>query len=45
MPANQPYDKANLNDCDVIAYAWNNDWKKPTAERAYKLANAGYKVR
>ena len=39
-----PFEKSQLHDVDVISYAWNNNWRLPSAQRAYQLANAGYKV-
>nr|XP_009858403.2 uncharacterized protein LOC100177256 [Ciona intestinalis] len=40
----EPYTKPDISDDDVIAYAWQNIWEWGVANRAYKLANAGYKV-
>jgi hexosaminidase len=40
-----PYTRARLLNDHVFAYAWDNVWEWGVANRAYKLANAGYKVR
>ncbi|XP_078491002.1 chitobiase-like [Ciona intestinalis] len=43
-PDTVPYEKSSI-PCDVLAYSWNNaGWSPYLANRAYKLANAGYKV-
>ncbi|XP_076468984.1 beta-hexosaminidase-like [Babylonia areolata] len=39
-----PYARAPLQNNKVYAYAWHNVWEEGTAQRAYTLANAGYKV-
>lgn len=40
-----PYDRESLPNDEVYAYAWNNIWQLGLGEKAYLLANAGYKVR
>ena len=40
-----PYDRSFLKNKNVYAYAWDNVWEWMQGNRAYKLANAGYKVR
>lgn len=42
---NTPYDRSYLKNKNVYAYAWDNVWEWMHGNRAYKLANAGYKVR
>jgi len=39
-----PYDRSYLKNKEVYAYAWDNVWEWFQGDRAYKLANAGYKV-
>ncbi|XP_020912807.1 uncharacterized protein LOC110250538 [Exaiptasia diaphana] len=39
-----PYDRSYLKNKKVYAYAWDNVWEWFQGDRAYKLANAGYKV-
>ena len=40
-----PFNKSEVFDqTDVYTNAWQNIWEWGVAERAYKLANAGYKV-
>ncbi|CAH1784243.1 unnamed protein product [Owenia fusiformis] len=39
-----PYDISKLKNSAVYAYAWQNPWGDGNEGRAYKLANAGYKV-
>ncbi|KAL8594715.1 hypothetical protein ACOMHN_051661 [Nucella lapillus] len=39
-----PYDRSLLANQHVYAYAWDNVWAWGVAYRAYKLANAGFKV-
>lgn len=41
---NTPYDRSYLKNKNVYAYAWDNVWEWKHGDRAYKLANAGYKV-
>ena len=40
---NNAYDINTLTD-DVTVYAWSNIWEWGHGDRAYRLANAGYKV-
>lgn len=40
-----PYDRSYLKNKNVYAYAWDNVWEWGQGDRAYKLANADYKVR
>ncbi|XP_032217891.2 beta-hexosaminidase [Nematostella vectensis] len=40
----KPYDRGYLPNRNVYAYAWDNVWEWGHGSRAYKLANAGYKV-
>ena len=40
-----PYDRSYLKNKNVYAYAWDNVWEWGQGNRAYKLANADYKVR
>jgi len=39
-----PYDRSFLKNRNVYAYAWDNVWEWGQGDRAYKLANADYKV-
>lgn len=39
-----PFKRSQLRNKNVYAYAWDNVWEWGQANRAYKLANAGYKV-
>ena len=39
-----PYDRSYLKNKNVYAYAWDNVWEWGQGDRAYKLANADYKV-
>ncbi|XP_025106238.1 uncharacterized protein LOC112571470 [Pomacea canaliculata] len=39
-----PYTRSELQNNGVYAYTWDNVWEWGVAGRAYKLANAGYKV-
>ncbi|XP_068705154.1 beta-hexosaminidase-like [Montipora foliosa] len=39
-----PYDRSYLKNENVYAHAWDNVWEWGQGDRAYKLANAGYKV-
>ena len=39
-----PYDRSFLKNKNVYAYAWDNVWEWGQGDRAYKLANADYKV-
>lgn len=39
-----PYNKDELFSNDVYTYAWQNVWEWGLSNRAYKLANANYKV-
>ena len=39
-----PYDRSHLKNKNVYAYAWDNVWEWGQGDRAYKLANADYKV-
>jgi len=39
-----PYNKSELFPNDVYTYAWQNVWEWGVSNRAYKLANADYKV-
>ena len=39
-----PYDRSYLKNKNVFAYAWDNVWEWGQGDRAYKLANADYKV-
>lgn len=41
---NLPYDKEEFDTDTIYAYPWNNIWEWGSGSRAYKLANAGYKV-
>ena len=41
---NTPYDRSFLKNKEIYAYAWDNVWEWGHGNRAYKLANAGYKV-
>ncbi|XP_076448694.1 uncharacterized protein LOC143285315 [Babylonia areolata] len=41
---NVPFDSAKLANSKVYGYAWNNVWSWGVANRAYRLANAGFKV-
>ena len=40
----KPYERQDLKNANVYAYAWDNVWEWGVSGRAYKLANAGYKV-
>uniref|UniRef100_H2Z5P6 beta-N-acetylhexosaminidase n=1 Tax=Ciona savignyi TaxID=51511 RepID=H2Z5P6_CIOSA len=40
----EPYDKSKLSSHDIVTHAWQNIWEWGVGNRAYKLANAGYKV-
>ena len=40
-----PFNRTELPNTEVYGNAWDNVWEWGTAERAYKLANVGYKVR
>ena len=42
---NLPFNLSDLAVDTVYAYAWNNIWEWGSGSRAYRLANAGYKVR
>ena len=39
-----PYTRGRLMNDEVYAYAWDNVWEWGVSNRAYKLANAGFKV-
>lgn len=39
-----PYNRTYLKNKNVYAYAWDNVWEWGQGDRAYKLANADYKV-
>ena len=39
-----PYTRGRLLNGQVYAYAWDNVWEWGVSNRAYKLANAGFKV-
>ncbi|XP_046542311.1 uncharacterized protein LOC124252701 [Haliotis rubra] len=39
-----PYQRGGLQNKNIYGYAWDNIWEWGAAARAYKLANAGYKV-
>ena len=39
-----PYNRTYLKNKNVYAYAWDNLWEWGQGDRAYKLANADYKV-
>ena len=39
-----PYDRSYLKNKNVYAFAWDNVWEWGQGDRAYKLANADYKV-
>ncbi len=39
------YEREGLVNDEVYAYAWQNIWEWGVGSRAYRLANAGYKVR
>ena len=39
-----PYTRGRLVNDEVYAYAWDNVWEWGVSNRAYKLANAGFKV-
>lgn len=39
-----PFNRSQLKNDHVNAYAWGNVWEWGTATRAYKFANAGYQV-
>ncbi|GAB1607358.1 uncharacterized protein LOC115209344 [Argonauta hians] len=41
---NHPYTRSALKNKEVYAYAWDNVWEWGQSNRAYKLANDGYKV-
>ncbi|KAK7503362.1 hypothetical protein BaRGS_00005283 [Batillaria attramentaria] len=38
-----PYSRSRLQNGNVYAYAWDNVWEWGVANRAHKLANAGFK--
>lgn len=40
----KPFERGGLQNENVYAYAWDNIWEWGQSNRAYKLANAGYKV-
>ncbi|XP_046350297.2 uncharacterized protein LOC124131228 [Haliotis rufescens] len=40
----EPFNKELLGSQDVLAYAWDNVWEWGVSTRAYRLANAGFKV-
>lgn len=40
----KPFKREALQNKNVYAYAWDNIWEWGQSNRAYKLANAGYKV-
>ena len=40
----KPFRREALQNQNVYAYAWDNIWEWGQSNRAYKLANAGYKV-
>ncbi|XP_033725870.1 uncharacterized protein LOC117315681 [Pecten maximus] len=45
MEGKDPYDRTKLpNNINVYGYAWDNVWEWGVGERAYRLANSGYKV-
>lgn len=39
-----PFDRDQLPNTQVIANTWDNIWEAGVADRSYRLANAGYKV-
>ena len=41
----KPYQRSSIANINVYANAWDNVWEWGKANRPYKLANAGYKVR
>ncbi|MBC3767448.1 family 20 glycosylhydrolase [Neptunicella marina] len=41
---NNPFMRNSLANDNVVAFAWDNIWEAGVADRAYKLANAGYDV-
>ena len=41
---NEPYDLSLFPNGNMFAYAWQNIWEWGGGSRAYRLANAGYKV-
>ncbi|WP_024461762.1 family 20 glycosylhydrolase [Marinimicrobium sp. LS-A18] len=42
--ANNPFNRSQFDNDRVIANAWDNIWEWGVADRAYRLANAGYEV-
>ena len=44
MHAGIPYVREDIRNTHVFANTWNNVWEWGDANRAYKLANAGYQV-
>ena len=45
LSANEnPFNRSQLKNDHVIAYAWGNVWEWGTATHAYNFANAGYQV-
>lgn len=41
----QPFDLSRIATDEVLVHSWQNIWEWGVASRAYKLANAGYKVK
>ena len=39
-----PYDKHSLSNTEIYVHPWQNTWESGHANRAYLLANEGYKV-
>ena len=39
-----PFHLDQIGNKDMTAYPWDNIWEWGASQRAYKLANAGYKV-
>ncbi len=42
--ANNPFNREQFDNERLIANAWDNIWEWGVADRAYRLANAGYEV-
>ena len=42
--ANNPFNRTQFDNERVIANAWDNIWEWGVADRAHRLANAGYQV-
>ena len=39
-----PYERSNIQNDEVIAYSWYNQWESGHGNEAYRLANEDYKV-